>query len=152
MSPIINLPDLKSTPRKDTTIGFVKTYIKNNYLKYLNSAGIEKDVVLERPLEGFALASTASQITASDTILSAFEKIQAGLSLFSVSLLFETVTPFTYVAPEPMSIVSVSNPNTLTFSITKNGSPYTLGTPIAQFDTIVVTVNAIGFLKLNCTL
>jgi hypothetical protein len=152
MSTIFNLPDLKITPKKNTEIGFLKVYVKNKHFKYLDSEGFEKDIVLERPLDGFALQTTVSQITSSDTIISALGKLQAGISLFSVSVLFQTVTPFTYIAPEPMTILSVSNPNALTFSITINGSAYTLGTTIAQYDTIVVTVNSTGFIKLNCTL
>jgi hypothetical protein len=71
---------------------------------------------------------------------------------FYVSILFETISPFTYIAPNAMVIVSVSNPDALTYTITKNGVAYTLGTPIAQYDTIVVIVDGLGYIKLNCTL
>lgn len=80
MSTFITLPDLKSTPLKNTLVNFVKVYIKDKSFKYLNAAGEELDVVLDRPLDNFTIPGSASPITSSDTIASALGKIQASLN------------------------------------------------------------------------
>ena len=79
MSTFFTLADLKTTPLKNTPVNFVKVYVKENNLKYLNAAGEELDVVLDRPLENFTLPGTASPVTSSDTIATALGKIQATL-------------------------------------------------------------------------
>jgi hypothetical protein len=79
MSTFFTLADLKTTPLKNTPVNFVKVYVKEKNLKYLNAAGEELDVVLDRPLENFTLPGTASPVTSSDTIATALGKIQATL-------------------------------------------------------------------------
>lgn len=54
-----------------------KLYYKNGYLKTLKTS--EKDVVLDRPLENFAVGSCLP-ITPADTVLEAFQKLQCQIT------------------------------------------------------------------------
>lgn len=69
---LLNLTATPATP----TAGFVGLYMKNNFLTTLSSSGTELDAVLDRPLTGF-VAVTPSSILSTDTVLEAFQKIQA---------------------------------------------------------------------------
>lgn len=55
-----------------------KLYYKNGYLKTLKTS--EKDVVLDRPLDNFTLGPCLP-VTASDTVLQAFQKLQCQISV-----------------------------------------------------------------------
>jgi hypothetical protein len=55
-----------------------KLYYKNGYLKTLKTS--EKDVVLDRPLDNFTLGPCLP-ITAADTVLQAFQKLQCQISI-----------------------------------------------------------------------
>ena len=55
-----------------------KLYYKNGYLKTLKTS--EKDVVLDRPLDNFTLGPCLP-ITAADTVLQAFQKLQCQISV-----------------------------------------------------------------------
>jgi hypothetical protein len=75
----IDLLNVLTTPAQNPKAGFLSLYFKNNFLTTLSSAGTELDVVLDRPLTGF-VAVTPADIVATDTVLEAFEKIQARLT------------------------------------------------------------------------
>ncbi len=84
------------------------------------------------------------------TLTNVLNNINTALVTFNVSINYLSVLPFTLVLPYNFSINSITNPDALTVTITRNGSPYTLGTTINTFDDIVVTVSGIGFVNLNC--
>ena len=77
----LKLLNITATPANPTA-GFVSLYMKNNYLTSLSSSGVVLDVVLDRPLTGF-VSITPAQIVATDTVLIAFEKIQAQINNIS---------------------------------------------------------------------
>ena len=73
-----------------------------------------------------------------------------GTTLFSISVLFETVSTFRYVAAESFRINQINNPDGLTITLEVNASPYTLGDTIEQYDELTVDVNLVGFVNLRC--
>jgi len=77
----LKLLNITATPANPTA-GFVSLYMKNNYITSLSSSGVVRDVVLDRPLTGF-VSITPAQIVATDTVLIAFEKIQAQINNIS---------------------------------------------------------------------
>lgn len=81
----LHLPVLTTTPSSTPQAGFVKAYVLNSWLTALNSSGVQYDLVLARPLEGFSVAGTAAQVTSSDTVLSAFGKIQKSLNSINLT-------------------------------------------------------------------
>lgn len=81
----LHLANLTNTPSTNAGTGFVKVYLLNNYLKYLSSTGVETDVVLSRPLDGYAAAGSASAVLSTDTVLSAFGKLQKSLSSLNLT-------------------------------------------------------------------
>jgi hypothetical protein len=70
---------------------------------------------------------------------------------FDFSLNFEAADPYTIILPYDFSIDTVDDPGPITYTITVNASPYTLGVTINALDVVVVTPGAIGWLNLNCT-
>jgi hypothetical protein len=92
----LTLPEFGSTPNSPTS-GFYKYYLRSNWLKVLNSAGLQRDVVLDRPLDGFVADNPPClPITATDTVLTAFEKFQCimdNLAIITGSL--KAATPWT---------------------------------------------------------
>lgn len=109
----LHLANLTNTPSTNAGTGFVKVYLLNNYLKYLSSTGAETDVVLSRPLEGYANAASASAVLSTDTVLSAFGKLQKSLS--SLNLTGAVSGTAAYVS------------GTLTINTTLNALTITLG-------------------------
>lgn len=81
----LHLANLTTTPSTNAGTGFVKVYLLNNHLKYLNSAGAETDVVLSRPLDGYANAASAAAVVSTDTVLSAFGKLQKSLNTLTLT-------------------------------------------------------------------
>jgi hypothetical protein len=76
----LDLSNFTNTPLANTSVGFVKVYIKNNYLRYLLPSGVENDVVLSRPLDGLSIPTLATGIVSSDSLLIALSKLQASLN------------------------------------------------------------------------
>jgi hypothetical protein len=72
----LRLLELNTTPALPLT-SWHKLYYKGGYLKTLK--GSEKDVVLDRPLDGF-VAGPCLPITATDTVLEAFQKLQCQIT------------------------------------------------------------------------
>lgn len=70
---------------------------------------------------------------------------------FEISVNFIDVDTFNYRAPENFTIDTIDNPDGLTLTIEVNGLPYTLGTLINYLDTLEVTPDIVGFIKLNCS-
>jgi hypothetical protein len=85
------------------------------------------------------------------TLTNALDNIDEYLKDFNVSLNFIDVEDFPLILPYQFTIDSVDNPDTLTVTITRNGSPYTLGTTINAYDDMLITVDSIGFINLNCS-
>lgn len=90
------------------------------------------------------------------------EEISVGLGLqfsggelkdtdFDFSINFEVANPYVIILPYNFSIDSVDDPGVITYTITVNALPYTLGTTITALDIVEVTPGAIGWLNLNCT-
>lgn len=71
--------------------------------------------------------------------------------LFYIGVNFETIgVTWSYVAPEAFKVNTIDNPSGYTYSITNNGSPYTLGSSISLYDTLQIGgVTGSCFLKLN---
>jgi hypothetical protein len=78
--------------------------------------------------------------------------ITTGQTQFYIAVNYESAIQFTYVAPENFRIDSITNPSNLTLTTTVNNVTYTLGNQINLFDTLRITPNTTGFIKLNCTL
>lgn len=69
---------------------------------------------------------------------------------FDISVLFEDATLLTYRAPRKFKVVSVDNPDSITYSIEVNGNPYVLGNTINLYDTMSILPSAPGFIVLRC--
>ena len=74
------VPDFQGTPSSTADAGYVLLFIYQGWLTSQQPDGTQTDLVLQRPLDGFTSSVTAEPITAQDTVLSAFEKIQKTLS------------------------------------------------------------------------
>lgn len=72
------LPNYLGTPADHADTGFVLMYVKYGWLKKL-TGGIETDMVLQRPLDGFDSTTAYGPIASTDTVLEAFKKIQSGI-------------------------------------------------------------------------
>lgn len=92
----LTLPEFGSTPNSPSA-NFYKYYLRNHWLKVLNSSGVQRDVVLDRPLDGFVADNPPClPITANDTVLTAFEKFQCimdNLAIITGSM--KAATPWT---------------------------------------------------------
>jgi len=86
---------------------------------------------------------------AGDRLISASEIAQLESKLFNISINFQEVEPFNYTPRVAFKINSITNPDSLTVTITVNGNPYSLGVSIAQYASVVVVVSGIGFINLN---
>lgn len=73
-----------------------------------------------------------------------------GTTLFSISVLFETVDTFRYVAAESFKVNQINNPDGLTITLEVNAVAYTLGDTIEQYDELTIDVDAVGFVNLRC--
>ena len=80
----LHLANFATTPASPAN-GFVKVYVKNQFLTYLAPDGVETDVVLSRPLTGFNSLANASAITSSDNLLQAVNKLQASFRTFELT-------------------------------------------------------------------
>ena len=92
----LTLPEFGSTPNSPTS-GFYKYYLRSHWLKVLNSAGLQKDVVLDRPLDGFVADNPPClPILSTDTVLTAFEKFQCIMNnLVIITGSMKAATPWT---------------------------------------------------------
>ena len=73
----LSLLEIGSTPALPLA-DWQKLYFKNGYLKHLKTS--EKDLVLDRPLDNYMAQIVCSAITASDNVLTAFEKLQCQIT------------------------------------------------------------------------
>lgn len=80
----LHLVKLSTTPSNPGT-GFLKVYIKGQYLTYLAEDGAETDVVLARPMTGFSNTANAASVVSTDTLLQAINKLQAGFRTFELT-------------------------------------------------------------------
>jgi hypothetical protein len=113
-----------------------KIILKNNGLKGTLPNGIKALGLDEDGVPSLLTNSTIEPIT--DSIP------------FYLALNFIDLEQFLYVAPENFKITTISNPSSLSVTITVNDLTYTLGNSIDEFDVIKVSVNSTGFIKLNC--
>jgi hypothetical protein len=92
----------------------------------------------------------------------AVEEISIGIGLefsagvlkstdFDFSLNFQVADPYIIILPYNFRIDSVTDPGPITYTITVNALPYTLGNTINAQDIVEVTPGAIGWINLNCT-
>lgn len=65
---------------------------------------------------------------------------------------FKDIEDFEYVSPETFKIISIDNPNTITYTITVNSTPYVLGNTINIYDNVLITTLERGYLKIICQL
>ena len=84
----LHFAKLTTTPGNVGT-GFKKFYLKGEWFKLFDGAS-EIDVVLDRPLDGFT--PLTGTISSSDTVLTALEKLQYGLSNVSASSTWGSIT------------------------------------------------------------
>jgi len=110
----LQLPELSAASITNPGAGFVKAYISNGWLTRKDSAGTVIDFVLDRTLTTYSIAATASAITSSDTIISAFGKLQKSLS--SINLTGDVTGSASYVS------------GALTLAVTIAANSVTLGT------------------------
>lgn len=68
---------------------------------------------------------------------------------FYIGVNFIDIEDFIYVTGEDMKINSIDNPSSISYTITVNNSPYTLGSTINMYDTIKVVPTGTGYIKLN---
>lgn len=116
----LRLLELNVTPALPST-DWHKLYYKNGYLKTLKAS--EKDVVLDRPLDGF-VAGPCLPITSTDTVLDAFQKLQC-----QVSLLAST--------PPQIEVVEAGLNIDVVLAVIGNTYTYTVGTiSNPQFDEV----------------
>jgi hypothetical protein len=92
----LQLPELSAASITNPGAGFVKAYISNGWLTRKDSAGTVIDFVLDRTLTTYSIAATASAISASDTVITAFNKLQKSLN--SINLTGDVVGSASYVS------------------------------------------------------
>lgn len=148
-------------------IGIQMTEDNTAYVQHLNISGkitYNDDIPVSpgKAVEYRISPSVATKVTANATANRTIEFPDASGTLallsdipgtspeFNISINFQSTDDFEYVAPEPFKIVSVDNPDSLSNTITVNGSPYNLGVTINQYDKLKITTNGIGFINLNC--
>jgi hypothetical protein len=90
------LPELSAASITNPGAGFVKAYISNGWLTKKETDGTVKDLVLDRTLTTYSIAASASAITASDTVITAFNKIQKSLN--SINLIGDVVGSAAYAS------------------------------------------------------
>ena len=71
-------------------------------------------------------------------------------NLFDISINFIDIETWNYRAPEDFKIYNIVNPDGLNLTIDVNSSGYTTGDTIVYLDTLEITPDAAGFIKLNC--
>ena len=76
-------------------------------------------------------------------------------NLFYIAINFIDLEDFLYIAPENFKILDVDlnffvDPTGITASILVNDSSYNFGDNIDEFSEVKVTINQVGFIKLNC--
>lgn len=81
---------------------------------------------------------------------SSITDIYSKINSFLISLNFLSTDDFEYRANKKFKIVSVDNPDSVTYTISVEGTAYTLGNTINLYDDILVTTDSVGFLNLNC--
>ena len=82
----IQLLDLTDDYTLVPDIEFIKLYSKLTFLTQINNDGTVRDVVLDRPLDNFIPGPVAA-IVATDTVLEAFEKLQATVTFIGANYL-----------------------------------------------------------------
>ncbi len=92
----LQLPELSAASISNPGAGFVKAYISNGWLTKKETDGSVKDFVLDRTLTTYSIAATASAISASDTVITAFNKLQKSLN--SINLTGDVVGSASYVS------------------------------------------------------
>ena len=75
----VQLPEIQGTPTAPGA-GFKKVYLKDGFTKIMDSAGVQRDLVLDRVLTNLTIPATATAISSTDTVLTAFAKIQKSLN------------------------------------------------------------------------
>jgi hypothetical protein len=74
---------------------------------------------------------------------------------FYIGINFIELEEFVYIAPEKFKILDIDlnffgDPSEITISILVNNSNYSIGDNISDFDEVKITINQVGFIKLNC--
>lgn len=80
----LEVPNYVGTPADHADTGFALLYIKNGWMTRQDEGGLESDLVLRRPLDGFSLPTNATEIVAADPLITALEKLQK--SLLSITI------------------------------------------------------------------
>jgi hypothetical protein len=95
--------------------GFKKFYLKNGYFKLFNGAS-EDDLILDRPLDNFT--PTIGTVTASDTVLSALEKLQSSIT----SILSSTYATTAWVNANFVPNIRTLTINSVTYDLSADRS------------------------------
>jgi len=112
------LPELSAASITNPGAGFVKAYISNGWLTKKETDGTVKDLVLDRTLTTYSIAATASAISASDTVITAFNKIQKSLN--SINLTGDVTGSAAYVSGALTVAVTIS-PNSVALGTDTTG-------------------------------
>lgn len=75
----LSLADFIESPGDVFAPGFVGAYVRNAQMKLMKD-GLERDLVLDRTLEGFTSDGFIAPVFANDTVLTAINKLQNSLS------------------------------------------------------------------------
>ena len=92
----LQLPELSSGTFSNPAAGFVKVYVSNGWLTKTSENGSVSDLVLDRTLTTFSVAATAAAITTTDTVITAFGKLQKSLN--SINLTGDVTGSASYVS------------------------------------------------------
>jgi hypothetical protein len=130
----LQLPELNGATITNPGAGFVKAYILNGWLTKKDSAGTVIDLVLDRTLTTYSIAATASAITSSDTVITAFGKLQKSLS--SINLTGDVTGSAAYVS------------GALTVAVTIAANSVTLGTDTTG-DYVAAVAPGVGIAVVN---
>jgi|688.fasta_scaffold00087_65 hypothetical protein len=75
----VQLPEIQGTPSSPGA-GFKKIYLKDGFAKIMDSAGVQRDLVLDRVLTNLTIPATATAIVSTDTVLTSLAKLQKSLN------------------------------------------------------------------------
>jgi hypothetical protein len=107
----LQLPELSSGTFSNPAAGFVKVYVSNGWLTKTSESGSVSDLVLDRTLSTYSLAATAAALTTSDTVITAFGKLQRSLN--SINLTGDVTGSASYVSGA-LTISTTIAPNSVT--------------------------------------
>lgn len=130
----VQLPEIQGTPTAPGS-GFKKVYLKDGFTKIMDSAGVQRDLVLDRVLTNLTIPATATAITSTDTVLTAFAKIQKSLN--SIALVGDVAGTAAYNGTTGrLEIQATVQPNSVALGTDTTGDYVATITPNTGIDVI----------------